>query len=132
MSRTTVLIVAVVATLVAVVVVFAAWRPFAEDDTVRTRALGVWEESASTNPVRMTVSSRDSAANGDDDAEYWVTYPRMSDTPFPARLEGERIQVFDAEQREALWSIVYDSGADALIVTQPGGGDSFVLRRISE
>jgi hypothetical protein len=52
--------------------------------------------------------------------------------PLPARLDGERIVVFDTEGQQALWSIVYDAGADALIVTQPAGGDSFVLRRVSE
>ncbi len=132
MSRTAVVIVVIVAALIAAVVVFVAWRPFAEDDTIRTRALGVWEESVATLPVRMTVSSRNGVADGDADTEYWVTYPLMSDTPFPARLDEEQIQVFDAEQQRVLWSIVYDDGADALIVTQPAGGDSFVLRRISE
>jgi hypothetical protein len=122
----------VVAALVVAVVIIVVWRPFAEDDTIRTRALGVWQESTPDSPVRLTVSTRGGVAEADGEAEYWVTYPDVSDTPFPARLDGERIQVLDAERRDVLWSIVYDAGADALIVTQPGGGDSFILRRISE
>jgi hypothetical protein len=130
LSRAAVIV--VVAALVAAVVVFVAWRPFAEDDTIRTRALGVWQESIDDQPAQLTVSSAAGEEGANGGADYWVTYPRMSDTPFPARLDGERIVVFEAEGQQALWSIVYDDGADTLIVTQPGGGDSFVLRRVSE
>lgn len=132
MSRTVVAIIVVVAAIVAVLVALLVWRPFAEDTSIRTRALGVWEESTSALPVRMTVSSRDGEDSEDGAAAYWVTYPRMSDTPFPARLDGEQILVYDAEEQDVRWSIVYDEGADALIVSRRGGGDTFILRRISE
>jgi hypothetical protein len=130
LSRTAVIV--VVAALVAAVVVFVAWRPFAEDDTIRTRALGVWQESVDDQPTQMTVSSAAGGESENGGVEYWVSYPLVSDMPLPARLDGERIVVFDTEGQQALWSIVYDAGADALIVTQPAGGDSFVLRRVSE
>jgi hypothetical protein len=130
-SRTVVVIV-VAAAIVATLVVLLVWRPFAEDTSIRTRALGVWEESTSALPVRMTVSSKAGVESGDDVATYWVTYPRMSDTPYPARLSGETILVYDEGEQDVLWSLIYDEGADALIVTQPDGGDTFILRRISE
>ncbi len=130
MSRTAVIV--VVAALVAAVVVFVAWRPFAEDDTIRTRALGVWQESVDDQPTQMTVSSAAGGESENGGVEYWVSYPLVSDMPLPARLDGERIVVFDTEGGQALWSIAYDGGADTLIVTQSTGGDSFVLRRVSE
>ena len=129
MSRTAAISV-LAAVFVAALVALLVWQPFGDDESIRTRALGAWQESAATLPVRMTISSKHGVAGGD--GEYWVTYPLMSDTPFPGRLDGDRILVFDSEQRDVLWSIAYDAGADALIVTQPGGGDSFILRRISE
>lgn len=131
MSRKAVVIIVVVAAIVIALVVLLAWRPFDDGASIETRALGVWQESTDDLPVRMTVSARD-GVESDGPAEYWVTYPLMSDTPFPARQDGETILVFDADGEDALWSLVYDDGADVLIVSQPGGGDTFILRRISE
>jgi len=132
-SRTAVvIIVVVVVALAAALVVLLVWRPFDDEPPIQARALGVWQESTESLPVRMTVSSRDGVESANDGAEYWVTYPRMSDAPFPARLSGESILVYDADGEDALLSLIYDEGADALIVTQSGGGDTVILRRVSE
>jgi hypothetical protein len=125
-------VIAVVAALVVALVVLLVWQPFDDGPSIETGALGVWQESTDDLPVRMTVSARDGVESGDGGPEYWVTHPQRSDAPFPARLDGEMILVFDADGQDVLYSIIYDDGADVLIVSQPGGGDTFILRRISE
>jgi hypothetical protein len=80
-------------------------------------------------PVRLTVS-----AAGEDAAatRYWVTYPSVSDVPFPARLDGDRILVWSENNQDVRWAIRYDEGADALIVSPGGGGVTHILRRVSK
>jgi hypothetical protein len=126
-----VVVIVAAAALVAALVVLLVVRPFDSEPPIQARALGVWQESIDSLPVRMTVSSKDGVGRGGD-VEYWVTAPRMSDTPFPARLSGETILVYDADGQDVLWSLIYDEGADALIVRQPGDGDTVILRRVSE
>ena len=129
MSRTTIVIVAVVAAALCVAVVLLVWRPFDDGPPIQTKALGIWQESTESLPVRLTVS-----AAGEDPATagYWVTYPSMSDVPYPARLDGDRILVLDADGEDVRWVVRYDAGADALIVRGAGGGETHVLRRVSK
>ena len=129
MSRTTIVIVAVVAAALCAAVVLLVWRPFDDRPPIQTMALGVWQESTESLPVRLTVS----AAGGDPaTAGYWVTYPSMSDVPFPARLDGERILVMGADGGDARWVVRYDAGADALILRSTGDGETHILRRVSK
>jgi hypothetical protein len=52
--------------------------------------------------------------------------------PYPARLDGDRILVLDADGEDTRWVVRYDAGADALIVRGAGGGETNVLRRVSK
>jgi hypothetical protein len=129
-SRTAIVIVAVVAAaLCAVLVVLLVWRPFDERPPIETQALGVWQEATASQPVRVTVS-----AAGDDSAatQYWVIYEPSSEEAFPARLEGDRILVWDEDTKDVVWVITYDEGAEALLVTRPTTGERHVLRRVSK
>ena len=56
MSRTTIVIVAVVAAALCVAVVLLVWRPFDDGPPIQTKALGVWQESTESLPVRLTVT----------------------------------------------------------------------------
>jgi hypothetical protein len=128
-SRTTIVIVAVLAAAACAAVVLLVWRPFDDRPPIQTKALGVWQESTESLPVRLTLS----AAGGDPaTAGYWVTYPSMSDVPYPGRLDGERILVMGANGGDARWVIRYDAGADALIVRSTGDGETYILRRVSK
>ena len=129
MSRTTIVIVAVVAAALCAAVVLLVWRPFDDGPPIQSKALGVWQESTESLPVRLTVS-----AAGEDPATagYWVTYPSMSDVPYPARLDADRILVLDADGGDVRWVVRYDAGADALIVSSAAGGETHVLRRVSK
>jgi hypothetical protein len=130
LSRTAIVIVAVVAAaLCAALIVLLVWRPFDDQPPIRTQALGVWQEETDSLPVRLTVSV---AGEDGDASRYWITYPRMSDVPFPARLDGERILVRGTNDQDVLWVLRYDEGADALIVSSAGGGQTYILRRVSE
>jgi hypothetical protein len=128
-SRTAVVIVAVVAAaLCAAAIVLLVWRPFDDQPPIQTKALGVWQEATTANPVRMIVSAgEDSGAT-----RYWVTSPGTSDTPFPARLEGDRIVVWGENTEDVIWVLTYDPGADALLVVRPPTGERNILRRVSE
>jgi hypothetical protein len=129
-SRTAVVIVAVVAAaLCAVLVVLLVWRPLDGRPPIETAALGVWQEATASLPVRMTVSAADEGA---DPTQYWVTYSRMPDVPFPARLDGDRLLVWEEDTQDVRWVIRYDEGADVLIVSRTGGGETHILRRVSE
>jgi hypothetical protein len=129
-SRTTIVIVAVVAgALCAALVVVLVWRPFDDQPPIQTQALGVWQEQTASLPVRLTVSAR---GEDGDAVRYWITYPSMSDVPFPGRLDGDSIVVRSTNDQDVLWAIRYDEGADALIVRSTGGEQTYILRRISE
>ena len=99
MPRTTIVIVAVVAAALGAAGVLLVWRSLDDRPPIQTEALGVWQESTESLPVRLTVS-----AAGEDPATagYWVTYPSMSDVPYPARLDGDRILVMGADGGDAL------------------------------
>ena len=129
MSRTTIVIVAVLAAALCAAVVLLVWRPFDDRPPIQTKALGVWQESTESLPVRLTLS-----AAGEDPATagYWVTYPSMSDVPYPARLDGERILVLGTDGGDVRWIVRYDAGADALIVRSTGDGETYILRRVSK
>ena len=96
---------------------------------IETQALGVWQEATASQPVRMTVSAADQGA---DPAQYWVTYQGMSDVPFPARLDGDKILVWGENTQDVRWVISDDEGADVLIVSRAGGGETHILRRASK
>ena len=61
-----------------------------------------------------------------------MTYPSVSDVPFPARLDGDKILVWGENTQDVRWVIRYDEGADALIVSPRGGGETHILRRVSK
>ncbi len=129
MSRSTIVIVAVVAAALCAAIFLLVWRPFDDRPPIQNKALGVWQESKESLPVRLTVS-----AAGEDPATagYWVTYLSMSNVPYPARLDGNRILVLDADGGDVRWVVRYDAGADALIVRTAGGGETYILRRVSQ
>lgn len=129
MSRRVVLI-PVLTLVVAIVAVIAGaiWRQADAGPPIQTKALGVWQEQTTSQPVRLTVS----AADGQTDvARYWVTYAPTSAEPLPARLEGDRILVWGESLEDARWVITYDEGADALLLARPDGSERHILRRVS-
>ena len=92
MPRKVILIpLAVVAAVCVAVLAAAAWRQADTGPAIQTKALGVWQEQTESNPFRMTVSA---APEGSGETDFWVTYPGSIATPFPARLDGERILVW--------------------------------------
>jgi hypothetical protein len=129
MSRRVVLLPLVAIVLACVAVLTAAiWRQADSGPAIQTKALGVWEEQTEADPFRMTVSA---APEGSGETDYWVTYPRSFTTPFPARLDGDRILVWGENTQAVVWEITYDEGADALLVTRPATGERHILRRVS-
>lgn len=106
----------------------AIWRQADSGPAIQTKALGVWEEQTEANPFRMTVSA---APEGSGETDFHVTYPGSFATPLPARLDGDRILVRDANTQAVVWRITYDEGADALLVTRPSTGERHILRRVS-
>jgi hypothetical protein len=129
MPRRVVLIPLVVVALVCLAVLAAAvWRQVDSGPAIQTKALGVWEEQTDENPFRMTVSA---APDVSGETDFWVTYPRSFATPFPARLDGDRILVWGENTQAVVWQVTYDEGADALLVTRPSTGERHILRRVS-
>ena len=129
MPRRVVLIPLVVVALVCLAVLAAAvWRQADSGPAIQTKALGVWEEQTEANPFRMTVSA---APDGSGETDFYVTYPGSLPTPFPARLDGDRILVWDENTQAVVWQITYDEGADTLLVTRPSTGERHILRRVS-
>ncbi len=129
MSRKVVLIPILAAAVVAVAVIaVAVWRQADAGPPIQTKALGVWQEQTTSQPVRLTVS----AADGQTDVtRYWVTYAPTSAKPLPARLEGDRILVWGENTQDVRWVITYDEGADALLLARPNGSERHILRRVS-
>ncbi|HEX5641716.1 MAG TPA: hypothetical protein VFZ86_05165 [Thermoleophilia bacterium] len=129
MSRKVVLIPILAVVVVAVAVITAAvWRQADAGPPIQTKALGVWQEQTTSQPIRLTVSAADAPA---DVARYWVTYAPTSAEPLPARLEGDRILVWGEGTQEVRWVITYDEGADALLLASPSGSERHILRRVS-
>jgi hypothetical protein len=128
-SRRVVLIPILAAAAVGIAVLAAAvWRQADAGPPIQTKALGVWQEQTASQPVRLTVS----AADGETDvSRYWVTYATTPAKPLPARLEGDRILVWDENTQEMRWIITYDEGADALLLARPDGSERHILRRVS-
>jgi hypothetical protein len=130
LSRTPGVILAVaIAAVLAAAIVLLVWRPFDDGPAIQTRSPGVWEEQTASQPMRLTVSTAGDEADGTD---YWVQFAGEPGEPLPARLDGEQILVLDADTGDTRWVFVYDEGADALIVTARGGGETNVLRRVSK
>ena len=129
MSRRVVLLPLVAIVVACVVVLTAAiWRQADSGPAIQTKALGVWEEQTEADPFRMTVSA---APEGSGETDYHVTYPGAVATPFPARLDGDRILVWGENTQAVVWEITYDEGADTLLVTRPSTGERHILRRVS-
>jgi hypothetical protein len=129
MPRRVILIPLVAVAVVCVAVLVAAvWRQADSGPAIETAALGVWEEQTEADPFRMTVSA---APGGSGDTDFWVTYPGSSATPFPARLDGDRILVWGENTQAVVWQITYDEGADTLLVTSPSTGERHIVRRVS-
>lgn len=129
MSRTFTVILAVAVAAVLAAVALLVWRPFDDRPAIQTQAPGVWQEQTASQPVRLTVST---AGDDTDGTDYWVTFAGEPSVPLAARLDGERIVVLDADSGDARWVLVYDQGADALIVTPSDGGETNILRRVSK
>jgi hypothetical protein len=128
-SRKVILIPILAAAFVAVAVIAGAvWRQADAGPPIQTKALGVWQEQTTSQPVRLTVSAADGQTGA---ARYWVTYAPTSSQPLPARLEGERILVGGEDPRDVRWVITYDEGADALLLASPSGSERHILRRVS-
>jgi hypothetical protein len=117
-----------VAVVCVAVLAAAIWRQAGGDSAIQTKALGVWEEQTEARPFRMTVSA---AEEDSGETDFWVTYPRSFATPFPARLDGEKILVWGENTQAVVWEITYDAGADTLLVTRPSTGERHILRRVS-
>jgi hypothetical protein len=129
MSRRGWIVVVVVAAAVCVAAVLLVWRPWDTSPAIQTQALGAWQEQTAADPVRMTVSAGDPAADGT--PQYWVDLPASPDPPHPARLEGDAIVVWGENAQDVVWRITYDEGADVLLLTTPDGGGRDILRRVS-
>ena len=130
MPRRIILIPLVAVAVVCVAVLTAAiWRQADSGPAIQTKALGVWQEQTESNSFGMTVSA---APEDSGETDFWVTYPRSFTTPFPARLDGEKILVWDDNTQAGVWEITYDEGADTLLVARPATGERHILRRISE
>ena len=129
MPRRVVLIPILAAAVVCVAVIaVAVWRQADAGPPIQTKALGVWQEQTTAQPVRLTVSA---AGEDADETRYWVTYAPTSSKPLPARLEGDRILVWGENTQDVRWVITYDEGADALLLARPNGSERHILRRVS-
>lgn len=130
MSKRVILIPILAAAVVGIAVLaVAVWRQADAGPPIQTKALGVWQEQTTSQPVRLTVSA---AEEGAAETRYWVTFAPTSAEPLPARLEGDRILLRDKNTQDVLWVITYDPGADALLLARPAGSERHVLRRVSE
>ena len=129
MSRRGWIVVVVVVAAVCVAAALLVWRPWDTSLAIQTQALGAWQEQTAVDPVRMTVSAADPAADGT--PQYWVDLPASPDPPHPARLEGDAIVVSGESTGDVIWRITYDEGADVLLLTTPDGGGRHILRRVS-
>ena len=129
MSRKVILIpvLAAVAVFIAVLAT-AVWRQADAGPPIQTKALGVWQEQTTLQPVRLTVSAGGGQA---DETTYWVTYSPTSAEPLPARLEGDRILVWGENPQDVRWVITFDEGADALLLARPDGSERHILRRVT-
>jgi hypothetical protein len=127
--RRVVLIPILAAVVVGVAVIAGAvWRQADAGPPIQTKALGVWQEQTTSQPIRLTVS----ADGGDGGAtRFWVDLSASPDPPHPARLEGERILVWGEDAQDVRWVITYDEGADALLLASPSGSERHILRRVS-
>jgi len=122
-------IVVVVAAAVCVAAALLVWRPWDTAPPIAASALGVWQEQTAADPVRMTVSAGDPAADGT--TQYWVDLPISFKVPFPARLQGDSIVIWGENAEDVVWHITYDEGADVLLLTRPDGTQRHILRRVS-
>ncbi len=129
MSRRGWIVVVVVAAAVCVAAALLVWRPWDTAPPIQTEALGVWQEQTAVDPVRMTVSAGDPAADGT--PQYWVDLPVSFEVPFPARLQGDTIVIWGENVQDVVWRITYDEGADVLLLTRPDGTQRHILRRVS-
>jgi hypothetical protein len=127
--RKTILIpLSVVAVVCIAVLATAVWRQLDTGPAIQAKAPGVWQEQTGSNPFRMTVST---ASEGSGETDFWVTYPRSFKTPFPGKLDGEKILVWGENTQDVVWEITYDEGADTLLLTRPTTGERHILRRVS-
>ncbi len=126
MSRLAWVILVAVVVAVCAAAVLLVWRPWDTGPAIQTKALGVWQEQTSADPIRMTVS-----AAGDDATEYWVDLPSLFPRPAPARLEGDHIVILSGNPQDVVWTIGYGEGADVLFLSRPDGSKRHVLRRVS-
>ena len=129
MSRRSWIVVVAVAAAVCVAAALLVWRPWDAAPPIQTEALGVWQEQTAVDPVRMTVSAADPAADGT--PRYWVDLPRLARPSPPGAPRGRRIVVSGEGTGDVIWRITYDEGADVLLLTTPDGGGRHILRRVS-
>jgi hypothetical protein len=122
-------VVVVVAAAVCVAAALLVWRPWDTAPAIRTEALGVWQEQTAADPVRMTVSAADPAADGT--TRYWIDLPISSTVPLQARTQGDAIVIGGESAQDVEWLITYDEGADVLLLTRPDGTQRHILRRVS-
>jgi hypothetical protein len=128
-SRRSWIVVVIAAAAVCVAAALLLWRPWDTAPAIQTRALGAWQEQTAADPVRMTVSAGDPAADGT--PRYWVDLPVSFKVPFPAELQGDIIVISGENAQDVVWVITYDEGADVLLLTRPDGSQRHVLRRVS-
>ena len=95
MSRRFILspILAVVVVAVAVITAAVGGRPDA-GPPIQTKALGVWQEQTTSQPIRLDGERRGSAPANVSPGTGWTYAPHLRRASLPARLEGARILVW--------------------------------------
>jgi YD repeat-containing protein len=102
---------------------------FAHGSPIRTKAVGVWQETDSLQAYRLSIVSDPGRAYG---VWYAVTYPRSFKVPFPASLEDDTITIWGENTMSApVWRVTYDEAGDTLTVTRPNGAETHTLKRVS-
>lgn len=116
--------------VVALAVVVAIVLPprLAHGSAIETKAVGVWQETDSTQAYELAICPDPGSADG---VAYTVTYPRSFKVPFPASLSGDEILIM-ADGGNVAWVVTYDDKADTLILARPSGSETHTLKRVPD
>jgi hypothetical protein len=96
---------------------------------IKTKAVGVWQETDSRQAYKLAIHTNPGAAA---DVAYTVTYPRSFKVPFPASLSGDEIRIWGEGEGNTVWVVTYDEQTDTLTVTRPNGSETHTLKRIAD
>lgn len=129
MLRKTLLVGMPVVVLVLVAAIVLPPR-FTHGSPIRTKAVGVWQETDSPEAYRLSIAPDSGRAYG---VWYTVTYPRSFKVPFSASLKDDTITIWGENTMSApVWRVTYDEAGDTLTVTRANGSETHTLKRVRD